>query len=138
MKSWEQRGKAEDGYVIDDNAGHWGWRGWEYRVFSELWMCPDDKEYGHRVLSIRRVWWAEYPRDYPTPDDIFAIDDEEVTVEAFSIEEAEVCIERMRRALDKPALIWAEFKHRQTRPMRAVKKRKTTEQPAVKEPEGEH
>jgi hypothetical protein len=49
-------------------------KGWSYRVFSELWTCPDETESGRRRLTLR--------------------DDEEAVPDGHSVEEVEVCLER--------------------------------------------
>jgi hypothetical protein len=53
-------------------------RAWGYRVFSQLNTEPDVPESGRRYLTVRKVWPRNEPRghlpDYPTPDDIAAID----------------------------------------------------------------
>jgi len=89
----------------DDGYG----RNWEYRVVSQLNSCPDDPIEQRRLLTLRRVFWMSRPRFSPVPGEIEAIEAEDAAPEAHSIAELEVELERMRRALDKPALILAEW-----------------------------
>jgi hypothetical protein len=93
----------------NDNYG----RGWTYRLFSELWTEPDVPESGKRHLTIRRVYWSEFrPVSHPIPEDVFAIDHEEAVPEGHTTEEIEVDLERMRKALDEPVMILAEWRSR--------------------------
>jgi hypothetical protein len=89
---------------------------WEYRVFSILDTEPDAANSGHRILVLRRVWPRErYPGslpDYPIPDDVALIDDENISLAGNSIEELRLELTRMAQALDKPALNLAEWKCR--------------------------
>ena len=84
--------------------------GWTYRVISELWTCPHDREAGRRLLTICRVHWLGKPTTYPVPGDIALIDGyNEDWPAGHTIEELETDLERMRHALDQPALISAEW-----------------------------
>jgi hypothetical protein len=94
----------------DDGYG----KTWTYRVFSQLWDEPDVPESGRRYLSILKVWPRDrrgYLPDYPTPDDIAVIDSEDVSLGGHSIEQILLQIERINQALNKPALILAEWRH---------------------------
>ena len=93
----------------------------EYRVFSELDNEPDSENSGRRLLHIRMVWWRSRhwggigPVDYPTVDDVFAVGHETAKPNGHSIEELLLDLGRMQKAVDKPALIFAEWAGRLTR-----------------------
>ena len=85
------------------------YQGWTYRVLSKLWTCPDDRECGRRFLSICRVYWKEFPVQYPIHDDVETIHDDCRGQAGHTIEEVETDLERRRLALDEPVLIRSEW-----------------------------
>jgi hypothetical protein len=106
---------------VSDDDGYG--RAWEYRVFSQLDTEPDAPNSGGRYLTIRIVWpsFAGGHRClplYPTPDDVAVIDHKPHTPSGASSEELMLDIERMIKACDKPALILAEWKDRESIPVR--------------------
>jgi hypothetical protein len=114
-----ERSSVHDHFIAalnesDNTRGpeHYG-TNWEYRVVSQLDTEPDGTNSGKRILTIRRVWPRErYPGslpDYPVPDDIAMIGHENVRPGGNSKEELRTELMRMERALDKPALILAEW-----------------------------
>lgn len=101
--------------MMDDYGKHW-----DYRVLSWINTNPDEMP-GRRVLSICRVWYNWRPVEWPNPadGDIAAIDPDEGLV-GYTAEELMLALERMRSALDKPALIKAEWEHLLVRPARVL------------------
>jgi hypothetical protein len=94
----------------DDRYGKSG--GWTYRVLSQLWTCPDDREAGQRHLTICQVVWVRRPVMHPLPDDVDYIDVDHEDLSGPTIEALEVDLERRRKAFDEPALIRAEWEEK--------------------------
>lgn len=108
----------------DDGYG----RAWEYRVFSQLDTEPDAVNSGGRYLTIRRVLAVRRPLpDHPVPDEIAGIDQKPYTPEGASIAELLLDLERMIKACDRPALILAEWKDCELKPVPLSREAKVEE-----------
>jgi hypothetical protein len=103
-------------------------RGWNYRVISWPESCPDAPSDSRR-LEIRRVYWGRYGRDIIDEPTVGKIDRvargwehrQEDLPCGNSIEELFVTLERMKAALDKPAISWDEYRAHRKRDIKARK-----------------
>lgn len=102
--------------MSDDDYGET----WEYRVLSWINTNPDEMP-GRRILSICRVYYKTRPVLWPNPadGDVVAIDPDE-GLTGYTTEELMLALDRLRLALDKPALIKAEWEHLLMRPGRVL------------------
>ena len=100
----------------DDKYG----RFWDYRVLSWINTNPDEMP-GRRVLSFCRVYYNFRPVLWPNPadGDVVAIDPDE-GLYGYRAEDLMLALSRMQDALDKPALIKAEWEHLLMRPGRLL------------------
>jgi hypothetical protein len=89
----------------DDRYG----RLWDYRVVSMLDTNPDSPR-DQRYLALHEVHYATemFRRKGQEPGDVAIIESQQATVNGATTEELISTLERMHRALDRPALILAE------------------------------
>jgi hypothetical protein len=91
----------------DDHADGYG-HGWDYRVVSRRDTNPDAPTRDQRHLAIHQVHY--HHRDYKNhvAGDVWVYDHEPATVDGNSVPELLATLERVQRAVDRPAVIAAE------------------------------
>lgn len=93
---------------MSEEDGEYG-KAWDYRVLSWINTNPDEMP-GRRQLSICRVYYKHHPVEWPNPedDDVAGIDPC-AGLYGYTTEDLMLALSRMQAALDKPALIKAEW-----------------------------